>query len=193
MEKFDLLSELKKYSPFDDVEKNHVKDIIDFLENGKDQFVRTNLKRHIVASAYLLNDDLSKILLTHHKALGIWLPFGGHSDGEANSLNVAIRETFEESGISNLTLLSHSILDVDIHTIPENKKKNEPSHQHLDIRFCFKTADTDFVVSDESDSLKWFDIPNFFEMIKNSTYFSGTDRIINKLKCIINKAKTLDN
>ena len=185
MENFDLLRELKNYKPFNEKEQSNVDHIIDFLEHGENQFIRTNLIQHIVASAYLLNFDLTKILLTHHKALGVWLPFGGHSDGEQNSLNVALRETMEESGILNPILLSDKILDVDIHTIPENKAKNEPEHKHLDIRFCFKTNQTDFVVSDESDSLKWFDLEDFFEMIENSSYFSGTDRIEAKLKKII--------
>ena len=185
MKTFDLLTELKKYRPFNEKEKDNVAYIIDFLEHDKDQFVRTNLKQHIVASCYLLNAERTKILLTHHKALGVWLPFGGHSDGEKNSLNVALRETFEESGISNLTLLGNGILDVDIHTIPENTKKHEPEHKHLDIRFCCATKQTDFSVSDESDSLKWFDLSEFFEMIKHSTYFSGAERIEAKLMAIL--------
>lgn len=85
MKNFSLLSELKKYKPFNEQEKKYVQETIDFLEHGENQFVRTNFEKHIVAGAYLFNSTLDKILLTHHKALGIWLPFGGHSDGEDNS------------------------------------------------------------------------------------------------------------
>lgn len=191
MKDFDLLTELKKYVPYDEKERGYVNSVIDFLEHGKDQFVRTNLEKHIVADAYLLSSSLDKILLTHHKALGYWLPFGGHSDGDSNSLHVALREAFEESGISNIDTGEGKIFDVDIHTIPENKKKNEPEHKHIDIRFIFTTPEKNFVVSDESDTLAWFDIHEFEDMILNSDYFSGTNRVIAKLEEFINsKAKS---
>lgn len=186
---FDLLSSLKVYKPFDKQEGEYVKTIIDFLEHGENQFVRTNLERHIVASGYLLSADLKRILLTHHKALSIWLPFGGHSDGESNSVSVAKREVAEESGITNIDICGGQIFDVDIHTIPENKAKHEPEHKHMDIRFLFTTTEKNFTVSDESDSLGWFEIPEFEEMIRNSDYFSGTERVIAKLEKFIKERK----
>lgn len=170
-------------------EATYVSEIIDFLENGKDQFVRTNFEKHIVAGAYLFNLTLDKVLLTHHKALGIWLPFGGHSDGEANSLNVALREVHEESGITNIDTGKGEIFDVDIHTIPENIKKQEPEHKHIEIRFIFTTPEKDFVVSDESDSVAWIDIDKFKEMLANGNYYSGADRIIKKLDKLIKDNK----
>ena len=38
--------------------------------------------------------------------------FGGHSDGEEDSLNVAKREIMEEAGITNFELGTNSIYDV---------------------------------------------------------------------------------
>lgn len=188
--KFDLIKELKKYKPYNETEKGYVDEIIEFLENGENQFVRTNLEKHIVASAYLLNDSLDKILLTHHKAIGLWLQFGGHSDGESNSLNVALRETMEESGIENINIGNGEIVDVDIHTIPENKKKNEPEHKHLDIRFIFTTPEENFVVSDESDELKWMPIDEFKKLIKGSAFYKDSDRVVAKIEKYIKSYKS---
>lgn len=182
MVKFNLLDELKKYSPLDKIEKKHVEETINFIENDASPFVRTNLKKHIVAGAYLLNSNLDKILLTHHKALGLWLPFGGHSDGEKNSLSVALREVIEESGINNINVGNGKILDVDIHVIPENLKKHEPEHKHIEIRFIFTTPETKFAVSDESTEIAWFTIEDFFKILLKENYYSGADRIIIKLK-----------
>ena len=42
-------------------------------------------------------DHDCNVLLNHHKILDKWLHFGGHSDGESNSLNVAKREVMEEA------------------------------------------------------------------------------------------------
>ncbi len=189
MKNFELLNELKNYQPFDNQEAEYLKIFIDFLENGENQFSRTNLDKHIVADAFLFNKNFDKLLLTHHKALGIWLPFGGHSDGESNSLNVALREVKEESGISNINVGDGEIIDIDIHTIPNNPKKNESEHKHMDVRFAFSTPEEKFVVSDESDTLKWFDYNEFKDMIRNSTYYSGTDRVLAKLDKFIEKQK----
>lgn len=187
MKEFDLLTELKRYKPFNSQEREYVHETIDFLEKGKDQFVRTNLEKHIVAGAYLLNSTLDKILLTHHKALGLWLPFGGHSDGESNSLNVALREVNEESGIYNIDVGDGQIIDVDIHTIPENKNKHEPQHRHIEIRFIFTTPEENYVISDESDDVAWLSIEQFKEMLSSGNYYSGANRIIAKLDNYIEK------
>lgn len=193
MKNFSLLSELKKYKPFNEQEKKYVQETIDFLEHGENQFVRTNFEKHIVAGAYLFNSTLDKILLTHHKALGIWLPFGGHSDGEDNSLNVALREVKEESGIENINIGDGHIVDVDIHNIPENKKKKEPAHKHIEIRFIFTTPETNYEISDESDDVTWIPFVQFKKMLSEGNYYSGADRILNKLDEFVQNHKPTKN
>lgn len=189
MKNFTLLSELKHYKPFNQQEQKYVQETIDFLEHGENQFVRTNLEKHVVAGAYLFNSKLDKILLTHHKALGIWLPFGGHSDGEDNSLNVALREVKEESGIENINIGDGHIVDLDIHNIPENKKKKEPAHKHIEVRFVFTTPEENYEISDESDDVAWISYKQFKKMLNEGNYYSGADRILCKLDDFIHNHK----
>jgi 8-oxo-dGTP pyrophosphatase MutT (NUDIX family) len=185
---FKLTKELKKYQPADETEKDYLKLLKEFLggdntkdkaENEKDKsgkikklkdknlnenlFLRTNTAGHVTGSAFLLNKDLTKVLLTHHKALNKWLQFGGHSDGDKNTLNVAWRETNEESGIdlSDIKPISSSIFDIDVHKIPANPKRNEGEHLHYDVRFVFTTDKEDFKISDESNDLKWATLEEF--------------------------------
>ena len=73
---------------------------IDFVESHDDCFERLLQVGHVTASAWVLNPDASKTLLTHHRKLNKWLQLGGHADGDTNVLNVATREVMEESGIS---------------------------------------------------------------------------------------------
>lgn len=189
MRDFELINELKFYKPFDETELLFLNEFIDFLTNGTNQFSRVNLKRHIVADAFLFNSDYSKVLLTHHKILGIWLPFGGHSDGESNSLNVALRETMEESGIKNINIGNGNILDIDIHDIPNNPLKKEPEHKHYDVRFVFTTNDDEFKISNESDTIKWFDYSEFRDLLLNSNYYKSAYRVIAKLDKLIEGRK----
>lgn len=116
-------------------------------------FERDNYEGHFTASAWIVTQDNSKALITHHKKLGLKLQLGGHCDGDSNLLRVAIKEAMEESGITNLGF-STKILDLDIHKIPANK--NTPEHEHFDVRFLIIVPnDSVFTVSEESTNLEW--------------------------------------
>ncbi len=108
---------------------------------------------HITGSSWLLNRAGSRVLLTHHKKLGKWLQLGGHSDGDPNTLAVAVREAHEESGLA-VTTLDGAILDLDIHQIPA--RGEQPAHFHYDVRYLLQVSGAEeFAVSDESHELAW--------------------------------------
>ena len=90
---------------------------------------------HITGSAWVVDPAGSRLLLTHHRKLGKWLQLGGHSDGEPDTLAVALREAREESGL-RVRPISNAVLDIDIHTIPA--LKGEPAHLHYDVRFALR-------------------------------------------------------
>lgn len=150
-----LLTALKKYTTCDIHEQKMLHDMVSFIEQNPNCFKRENQAGHITGSAWLLSPDEKKVLLTHHKKLNRWLQVGGHSDGQNKTWDVALREATEESGIQNISFLIRDIFDIDIHIIPENKKKNEPEHLHYDVRFLLKAPSEKFIVSNESNALKW--------------------------------------
>jgi len=109
-----------------------------FLDETSDYYSRDNDVGHITASAFILSDDLKNVLLIHHAKYDMWLSPGGHGEQSESSLQAAIREAEEETGLKNLILLSSKILDIDIHRIPYSAKKEEAEHWHFDIRYVFK-------------------------------------------------------
>lgn len=191
MNEFNLVAALRTYQPWDNIEALYVHKFLNFLLYGdEDKYVRTNFIGHVTGSAFLFNHDYSKVLLTHHKKFQHWLPFGGHSDGNPNTLQVAIRETIEESGITDFTPLTAEIFDVAVCAIPAYAPKNEPAHYHYDVRFAFVTDQTDFVVSDESDSLQWFTMDEF-KKLKADSIRLATDyaRFIQKWEKLLQTKK----
>jgi 8-oxo-dGTP pyrophosphatase MutT (NUDIX family) len=99
-------------------------------------------------------------LLTHHRKLGRWLQLGGHSDGESDPRQVALREAREESGLARFHFLPQADdplpLDLDVHPIPAHG--GEPAHLHLDVRFLLVAeAGQVLRVSAESKELRWFE------------------------------------
>ena len=154
---FDLLEELKKHTPFDEKEKENISMTIEFLENNENCYSRSNLKGHITAGGFVA-DRQGNILFNHHKVSDMWFQFGGHSDGDEDSLNVARREVMEECGITNMEIASSLIFDVGVQEIEYNERKKEPEHTHYDINFLFIVDSHDFQISDESKEIKWVTI-----------------------------------
>lgn len=154
MERDQLLHKLHRHKGIDSHEEAMRHRIIRFIEDHPDCFSRSLLIGHITASALIVDESRTKTLLTHHHKLNKWLQLGGHSDGDPDSLRVALREAHEESGLRSVVPLSEEIFDVDIHDIPE--RKGEPAHQHYDVRFLFQADDKEpLTISSESKDLAW--------------------------------------
>ena len=108
---------------------------------------------HVTGSSWLLDTTGNRALLTHHKKLDKWLQLGGHSDGNPDTLAVALREAHEESGLA-VTAVDSAILDLDVHQIPA--RGDQPAHFHYDVRYLLQVSGTEsFAVSDESHELAW--------------------------------------
>lgn len=128
----------------------------EFLATEPDAFARELAVGHFTGSAWLVSADGRRVLLTHHRKLGLWLQLGGHADGDSDLVRVALREAEEESGLSGLSI-EPEIFDLDRHRIPA--RGADPEHWHYDVRFVVRAgADEEFVVSQESHALAWREI-----------------------------------
>lgn len=154
MKRTNLLTLLKNYFPADQEEIKFKDEIIKFIEQHENCFERSLTIGHITASAWLVNKDNSKALLMHHTKLDKWFQLGGHCDGNPDTLQVAVKEAQEESGIHGIAPKSDQIFDIDIHLIPENSR--EKAHYHYDIRFLLQViSDQKVVQNSESKELRW--------------------------------------
>ncbi len=177
---FNLKKELNNYNPSDLDEIKNLELTKKFLENNSNCFSRKNLQGHITGSALIIDKE-GNVLLNHHKLLDKWLIFGGHSDGDSNSFNVAKREAKEETGITDFDELDGKIFDIDVHKIPENKSKNEPEHYHYDIRFLLIAKNKGFLVSNESTEIKWVSMQD----VKKYTTDKSMNRMLKKVQKIL--------
>ena len=156
MNRSNLIELLKTYNPTDKEEIIFKQQMLTFINNNANCFERSLKEGHVTASAWLLNNDESKILLLHHAKLDKWFQLGGHCDGNPDVLAVAIKEAQEESGISNIVPVDRNIFDIDIHLIPENSR--EKAHYHYDVRFLLRVAGNEEIVQNrESKELRWIE------------------------------------
>lgn len=146
---------LSQYAPRDQAQAEARARMLAFIdEHPTDAHRRSCVPGHLTASCLLVDADAERALLTYHRKLRRWLQLGGHCDGDANLVGVALREAREESGIEALEI-DPAPIDLDIHPIPA--RAGEPEHLHLDTRFLVRARPGAVpILSDESIELRWF-------------------------------------
>ncbi|MBU3624782.1 NUDIX domain-containing protein [Polynucleobacter sp. JS-Safj-400b-B2] len=102
--------------------------------NSDNPCSRKNHEGHITASGLVIRDG--KVLLIFHPYIKRWFQPGGHIDEGDSPIETAIREVYEETGyVCEIDPDNQEPLDIDIHEIPENPKKGEGAHLHIDLLY----------------------------------------------------------
>lgn len=146
-----LLSDWQAPDPGQDALRHAV---LAFLHAREDACRRECVPGHITASALVLDESGSQVLLTLHPRLGRWVQLGGHcEDSDDDILAAALREATEESGVAGLRLGSDLVA---VHVHPVTCSLGVPT-RHLDLQFvAHAPPDAQIVLSDESEDLRWW-------------------------------------
>lgn len=147
-----LLATLETHAPADEPEATDLSRIRALIRESDSPTSRAQFAPgHLTASAVLIDPGLTKTLLIKHRKLGLWLQPGGHFEpGELAPDEVALREVQEETGLAGKVL---RLLDVDVHEIPA--RKDEPAHEHFDLRFLVEVPAEGEIVGDGADAVRW--------------------------------------
>ena len=180
MNRQELLNQIEHYTPFNEQEETDKQLILNWIRNNTNAFSRENTVAHMTASAWVVNQDKSKILMVYHNIYNSWSWLGGHADGEADLL--ALREVKEESGISHVSPVSEEIFSLESLTVDGHLKKGKyvSSHLHLNVTYLLE-ADSEEAVSikaDENSGVAWFS-PE--EALKKSTEPWFVEHVYSKL------------
>lgn len=183
---------LAAHDPADDKEAADLARIQAFVAATEAPFDRGTLPGHLTGSAFVI-DGGGRLLMVHHRRLGLWLQLGGHADGETDAAAVALREAVEESGLADLRFHDAvrapdgrpMLLDVDVHAIPAHGA--EPPHLHFDLRFLLATAEPERVQHQpaESHALAWLDLAE-----ARARGDAGIVRAIGKIERLLAAART---
>ena len=155
----EILSELKRYRPWNPQEERDLTDLIRRLERGENLFDRENTAAHLTASAWVVSSDRTRVLMAYHNLYDSWAWLGGHADGDRDLLAVALREVEEESGLT-ATPLSREIFSVETLAVTGHEKNGDyiPSHLHLNVTFLLEADPTAPLrcKPDENSQVAWF-------------------------------------
>jgi 8-oxo-dGTP pyrophosphatase MutT (NUDIX family) len=151
---------LAEYHPLDEAEAHDVARIQALIARG-DPWSREELL-HVTASALVVEPTSGRVLLRWHDRMQRWLQVGGHGDpGEHDPWEVACREAAEETGLTDLTALDPGEPQhpVQIVIVPVPASKNEPAHEHADIRYLLVTATPETATAESPGAtLRWLSL-----------------------------------
>lgn len=157
-----LVSQIRRYVPYNEQEEADKALILNWIEKNDDAFLRDNVVAHMTASAWVVDKDRSKVLMVYHNIYRSWSWLGGHADGETDLLAVAIREVKEEAGISDVRPVSEEIFSLESLTVDGHVKKGRyvSSHLHLNVTYLLEADEAEVlrIKPDENSGVRWFSL-----------------------------------
>ena len=158
----ELLDALNRFRPCNEQEETDKKQILSLLSSGQDLYTRDNPVAHLTASSWVVSPDRKQVLLIYHNLYRSWAWMGGHADGDRDLCRVALRETREESGLQDLTLVSPDIFSLESLTVDGHEKRGKfvSSHLHLNVTYLLEADPRQpiRVKPDENSGVAWFPV-----------------------------------
>ncbi len=160
------------YDPKNEQEHVDKEAILNFIDRNDDCLYRSNKIAHITSSAIVVNSSMHKVLFAFHNIYQSYGWVGGHNDGDPDCLNVAIKETKEETGLNTVSPHSNHPFMLDIIHVQNHYKNGEyvPDHLHLNVTYLLIADEKDSlrIKPDENSAVKWFLIDEVLEYVKEA-------------------------
>ncbi len=160
-----LKNNIEKFKPFNKQEEVEKRIMLKYINDFDDVLTRQNEYGHFTSSAFVLNKERTKILMIYHNIYKSWAWVGGHGDGDADLLHVAMKEAKEETGIQNVKPILDDIYSLEIITVNGHVKREKyvGSHVHLNVTYLLEADETEEIKikEDENSGVKWVPIDEF--------------------------------
>lgn len=178
---------LERFTPYNEQEEVERKIMLKYINDFDDVLTRQNEYGHFTSSAFVLNEERTKILMIYHKIYNSWAWTGGHSDGDNDLLYVAMKEAKEETGIKNIVPISEDIYSLELINANGHEKRGKyvGSHVHLNVTYLLEADENEemHIKEDENSGVKWIPIDEILEVtsetwVRDRVYA----KIIDKMK-----------
>lgn len=141
------------------------------------------MEKHFCVSVYVYDAKEQKVLLVKHKKMGLWVQPGGHVEPNESMEEAAIREVYEETGLT-VELIGNRVPRNSDYILPLAIQKNlvKDDHIHMDFVYVAKViGDNELVQNiEETDGIKWYSLDEI-----NDTNFETFDDVREWCKYII--------
>ena len=164
-----LRQQIERFVPFNEQEASDKRLILQYIDTFPDLLTRSNELAHFTASCWIANYDRSKVLMAYHNLYQSWAWLGGHADGDADLLSVALKEANEESGITGAFPQSKDIFSLEILGVDAHQKRGRhvSTHLHLNVTYFFCADDTLPIRAkpDENSAVRWIETGRVLEEV----------------------------
>ena len=192
-----IRKDIEDYKPYNEQEENDKKVMLKYIDTFDDVLTRNNEFGHFTASSWVLNKDRTKVLMIYHNIYKSWAWTGGHSDGDSNLLNVAIREVKEETGVKYVKPISDNIFSLEIICVNGHVKRGKyvSSHVHLNLTYLLEVDENETlkIKEDENSGVKWIPIEEVKKAvsererwIEENVYEKLNEKLKSQLKFVLN-------
>ena len=179
----ELIAQISEYIPYNEQEQADKINILAFLSENENAFLRENELAHMTASAWVVNHERTKVLMVYHKIYDSWSWTGGHADGETDLLSVALREVTEETGIRHVRPVSENIFSLEVLTVDGHEKRGRyvPSHLHMNVTYLLEADDSEplTVCEEENKAVAWFSLEDALKASSEPWFVSRIYRKLN--------------
>lgn len=163
-----LRQQLEQYRPYNEQEAKDQELMLRYMDTFDNLLTRENEFAHFTASAWLVNKERTKVLMVYHNIYQSWSWVGGHADGEADLLHVALKEAMEETGLTNVQPVSNEFYSIEILGVPAHMKKGRhvATHVHLNVTYLLEADEQNetFIKPDENSDIGWFELNKAIEV-----------------------------
>lgn len=154
--------QIADYKPYNEQEAHDQAVMRQLFATQPDLFTREKQVAHMTASSWLLNATHDKVLMIYHNIYHSWAWTGGHADGDRDLLAVAKREAMEETGVTEIRVISEDIFSLEILTVDGHEKRGVyvPSHLHLNVTYLLEADEAEVlrIKPDENSGVRWFSL-----------------------------------
>ena len=170
----DLKKKIESYEPYNEQEKRDKQTMLKDIHTFDNILTRDNELVHFTVSSWVVNQEKTKVLMVYHNIYQSWAWTGGHSDGEADLLKVAVKELKEETGVKNVKVLNNNhIFSLEILTVNGHVKRGKyvSSHLHLNVTYLLEVEEQEMlhIKQDENSGVKWIPIEEI-EKVSTETW-----------------------
>lgn len=177
---------IESYIPADEQEKEDKEKILGYIDTFDDVLSRDNEVVNFVSSAWVMNKSRDKILMVNHDIYNSFMFTGGHAEGDPDLLNVALRETKEETLSQSVKPISPNIYMLDIFPVPEHIRKGKvvKPHYHLNTTFLFEADESEKLVPQEGENteVRWIPINDALDYVSKEGMRRMIQKLIDKLE-----------
>ena len=147
------------YEPFNEQEAADRSMLLYAIDRLEKPLSRENPIAHFSASAWIVNPGRTHALMAWHNIYDTWAWTGGHADGEADLLSVALREAREESGLERIQPVSPEIYSIEVLPVNAHVKRGKfvSAHLHLNVTYLLCADDGQALKNkpDENSAVAW--------------------------------------